>query len=278
MDYIKHKKEGIYMAADIIAFANNKGGVTKTTTCVNLGAYLSKQGKRVLLIDLDPQGNVATSFGHDPDQFEKNIIHVLLDDINPNEAIYNVQPNLDILPSNQTMENFTQAVILKGVMQPYLLVKQKLEPLKAQYDVILIDCPPALGYITGNAMAFANGVIIPFLPEAYPMRSLSKTIGAIRDVQTNFNSDLRILGVLPTMIDNRTNAHKDVCKVVEPYLAEVGTLFFDTQILKTIKYANAVIYENKPIILVGDKEIENIFRNFTKEIIERNGLNMEKIV
>lgn len=260
------------MAADIIAFANTKGGVLKTTTCVNLAALLAQQGKRVLIIDMDAQGNCATSFGKNAKAFDYTIFEVLLEDLDPSKAIVNLHENIDIIGADRAMENF-QFKALTEKRRPYELLHNKIEQLRDQYDVILIDTPKSRDLIVCNALVVSNSVIIPFQPEAYSTSSLLETLEAIEEMKEEFNKDLKVLGVLTTLVDPRTNVHKAIIEDAHEYCESKGIEFFNTAITKTVKYADAIVFESVPAVLV-DKGAKETFQDILNEITDRKGITI----
>lgn len=251
------------------AISTNKGGVLKTTTAVNLAGVLSKH-HRVLIVDTDNQGNVALSFGRNPDTFEQTIYDVILNGQAADAAIINVHDNIDVLPANDDMAFFEHDVFksLSKYPQPYALVKNSLQSIEDKYDYILFDTAPNLGLATGNVLAYADQVLIPFQPESYSMRSLVKILTAINDFKEHHNSGLEIMGVVGTLIDSRTNLHSVVLQECRKYCEKHGIKFFQTVIPRSVRFASSVAFDRLPATIVDpkDKTVANYFE-LAKEMI-----------
>jgi chromosome partitioning protein len=219
--------------ARTFAFANQKGGVAKTTSAISLGAALAEEGYRVLLIDLDPQGSLTFSLGIDPDRVEASIHDVLLGRI-PLKKIILGADELDIAPSNIDLAG-AEVYLLTKTGREYEL-RSALDDLDINYDFVLIDCPPSLGILTINGLTAANEVIIPFQCEALSQRGVSQLIDTINDVRRFTNPKLKIRGILPTMFDPRTTHSRQVLEeVAHRYAIPV----FEPPVRKSIRFAEA---------------------------------------
>lgn len=202
----------------IISIANQKGGVGKTTTSVNLGACLAYTGKRVLLVDIDPQGNATSGVGIEKADVDLCVYDLLVEDADVKKVIKTTQiENLDVIPA--TIQLAGAEVELVPTISREVRLKRALEPVKQRYDYILIDCPPSLGLLTLNALTASDSVIIPVQCEYYALEGLSQLLNTIRLVQKHLNSDLMIEGVLLTMLDARTNLGIQVIDEVKKILS-----------------------------------------------------------
>ncbi len=199
-----------------IAIANQKGGVAKTTTAVNLGAWLSLMGQKVLLIDTDPQGNATTGVGVDKDAVERCIYDVMINKMPVQEVIVpSAVENLALLPA--TIELAGAEIELVGVAEREQVLKKALAEIKDEYDYIFIDCPPSLGLLTINALTAADSLLIPIQCEYYALEGLGQLLNTFQRVQQNLNKDLVLEGVLLTMFDGRTNLSIQVVDEVKKY-------------------------------------------------------------
>lgn len=235
----------------IIAISTNKGGVLKTSITVNLAGVLSLQGNKVLIIDTDNQGNASLSFGLTPDEFNHTIYDVMVNNLNPDKAIIKAYDNIDILPSNDNMTFFEFDVLpnMNKYKQPFHLLKNNMKAIENDYDYILIDTPPNLGLTQGNVLAYANEVLIPFQPESYSMRSLVKIMQAIESFRVDHNPDLKILGVVATLVDLRTSLHSEILSECRKFCFENNIHMLNVIIPRRIRYANSIAYEGLPATL-----------------------------
>jgi len=221
--------------ARIIAICNQKGGVGKTTTAVNLGAYLAAQGKYVLLVDLDSQANATMGLGMEVHPTAQNVYHSLVSDANP-EPIVRKTPmfGFDILPAAQSLAGAT--VELVGMQEREFRLKRALNHLRNNYDYVLIDCPPSLGLLTINALAAADRVLIPVQCEYYALEGLGQLMRTIELVRGSINSDLSVLGVVLTMHDKRNQLSRQVVnEVIKNFPGRV----FETPVPRVIAVAEA---------------------------------------
>lgn len=218
----------------VIALANQKGGVGKTTTSVNLGAFLADAGQKTLLIDLDPQGNATSGLGIDKKQIKKSVYDVLINDVPLDEVIQSSShKGLDIAPTTIALSG--AEVELTSLMARETRLKDAFGDVKDKYDFILIDCPPSLGLLTINAFTAADSILIPVQSEYYALEGLSQLMNTIQLVRKHFNRNLQIEGVLLTMFDRRTNLGQEVN-------AEVKN-FFGAKVYKTVIPRNVRLSE-----------------------------------
>jgi chromosome partitioning protein len=192
----------------VLAVANQKGGVAKTTTVASLGAAMAKSGKRVLLVDLDAQGCLTFSLGHDPDKLPVSVHEVLLGEIEPNAALVTTIEGMTLLPANIDLAG-AEAMLLMRAGREYAL-KRALAKVADQFDVAILDCPPSLGVLTLNGLTAADEVIVPLQCETLAHRGVGQLLRTVSDVQQITNPDLRLLGALPTLYDSRTTHTRDV--------------------------------------------------------------------
>ena len=258
------------MQAQIIAIANQKGGVGKTTTCANLGIGLAREGKRVLLLDADPQGSLSISLGNaQPDKLPFTLSdameRILMDrPIQPGEGILHHSEGVDLMPANIQLSGME--VSLVNAMSRETILKQYLEPLKKQYTHILIDCQPSLGMLTVNALAAADSVVIPVQSEYLPAKGLEQLLTTIGKVRRQLNPRLRIDGILMTMVDSRTNFSKEVSSLLrQTYGSSIKV--FQTEIPHSVR-AKEISAEGKSIYAhdPGGK-VATAYEALTKEVL-----------
>lgn len=237
--------------ARVICVNNNKGGSLKTTTATNLAGVIALTGQKVLIIDADNQSNVALSFGLNPDRLGYGLFDVLVNGVNPSLAIQKVHEFIDILPSNDDLIGFDFEVIGKAYKykEPFALMKTTCGILRNHYDYIFIDTPPSLSLMVGNAFGFADEVLIPYSPENYSMRSLTKVIKTINEFKGDINPDLKLMGIVATMVNFRTNLHSEIIQATRKYAYENDLKFYDTYIPHTVRFASSVAYEGVPATL-----------------------------
>ena len=228
----------------IIAFSNQKGGVGKTTTCVNMSAYFAQKGYKCLIVDLDPQGNATSGLGFAKSEIRNSVYNVMIDEMPIEQAVIKTcVDGLDILPSSIDLAGAeVELVYLKD--REHVLARA-LESAKKTYDFIAIDCPPSLGLLTINALAAANTVIIPIQSEYYALEGLSQLMNTIKLVVKHLNPSLKIEGVVLTMNDNRATISKQISAEIRKYF---GKRVFDTVIPRNIRLAEAPSH-GKPIAL-----------------------------
>jgi len=232
------------LSSRTIAIANQKGGVGKTTTAINLGASLAAADLRVLVVDLDPQGNCTSGLGVEKDALEISTYHVLTQGADPLSALCSTElDSLDLLPSNRELTGAT--IELLEVEKREFRLAQALEPLRERYDFILIDCPPALGILTLNALVAADTLLIPIQCEYFALEGLSELMGTLARVQQTLNPRLRIEGVLLTMYDERLNLSGQIRQNVCGHL---GDEVFQIVIPRNVRLAESPSF-GKPILL-----------------------------
>ncbi|GGD29116.1 ParA family protein [Pontibacillus salipaludis] len=256
-----------------IAVSTNKGGVLKTSLTTNLAGVLSSEGHKVLIIDTDNQGNAAISFGVNPDNLDNSIYDVLVDHLNPEEAILNVHENIDLLPANDDMSFFEFDVLSEASKYPYpfSMLKEAFKNVDLNnWDYVLIDTPPTLGLTQGNVLSFAQDILIPFQPESYSMRSLLKILRAISDFKQSHNPNLNVLGVVPTLVDSRTTLHTQIIQECRRYGFENDIRVFETVIPRSVRFANSVAFERKPATLTEGKKnpLVKSYWDLYKEVME----------
>ena len=232
----------------IIAVTNQKGGVGKTTTCVNLAAYLADAKKKVLLIDMDPQGNGCSSLAVEAQDEQKSIYEVLLGECNIKDAIYpSVMKNLDVVPS--TVDLSAAEVDLVYMDNREKILKEALLGIKGLYDYIFIDCPPSLGLLTVNALTATDSIIIPIQCEYFALVGLGQLMNTVRLIKKHLNPSIEIEGVLLTMKDNRSNLVSQVSDEIKKYFE---TKVYNVTIPRNIRLAESPSH-GKPIVLYDNK-------------------------
>lgn len=257
----------------IIALVNQKGGVGKTTSSINLSASLGVLKKKVLLVDLDPQGNSTTGIGIDKSEVKKSVYDLLIDNANINEVMIKTKfTNLYALPAVINLAGADIELMEKSRINPTFnkgaQLKKHLGQIKDQFDYIIIDCPPSLGILTTNALTASDSVIIPVQCEFFALEGIMQLLNTIMLAQKNLNPNLDIEGVLLTMLDNRTNLGLEVVEDIKSYFKE---RVYDTIIPRLVRLSEAPSH-GKPIIAYDPHSRgTEAYLNLAKEVIERNG-------
>jgi chromosome partitioning protein len=264
-------RDGFYDEPDnrtgrIIALANQKGGVGKTTTAISLGAALAEMDQRVLLVDFDPQGGCALGLGIEPGGLDLTIYNALLDrNVDAEEVVQKTSVhNLDLLPSNIDLAAAELMLVQEVAREQSLL--RVLAGLRVKYDFILIDCPPSLGLLTINALTAADGVIIPLECEYYALRGMAQLMDSIERIRERLNPRLHIDGIVPTMLDSRTLHSKEVLERVREAF---GSRLFDTVIRKTIRFAEAPVAGEPILTYAPNSQGAAAYRQLAQEVMAR---------
>ena len=265
------RRGGVSLNTQIIAISNQKGGVGKTTTCVNLGIGLAQTGKKVLLVDADPQGSLTISLGYPrPDELPVTLSDVqgkiLMDQpIQHGEGIIHHSEGVDLMPADIQLSGME--VSLVNAMSRETILKQYLDTVKGRYSHVLIDCQPSLGMLTVNALAAANRIIIPVQAEYLPAKGLEQLLQTVSKVKRQINPKLQIDGILLTMVDNRTNFAKEIAALLrETYGSKIKV--FSTEIPHSVR-AKETSAEGKSIFVhdPGGKVADG-YRSLTKEVLK----------
>ena len=249
--------------AKVIEIANQKGGVGKTTTSVNLSACLGELGQRVLLIDIDPQGNATSGLGIDKGKIEKSIYDVLVDDIPIKDTVIGTEvDNLKVLPA--TIQLAGAEIELVASMSCETKLKKAIDKIKNEYDFVIIDCPPSLGLLTINSLTAANSILVPIQCEFYALEGLSQLLKTITLIQDNLNQDLVLEGVVLTMFDSRTNLSGQVVQEVKNHFQQK---VFKTIIPRNVRLSEAPSF-GRPVIKYDPKSKgAEVYYNLAKEVL-----------
>jgi chromosome partitioning protein len=251
---------------EIISLANQKGGVGKTTTAVNLSAALAEFGKNTLLVDCDPQANTTTSLGIDKPSLKKSMYDVMIGEADINESILSTeQSNLKILPANVDLIGFEVEMITAKDRESIL--RNLLKEIKEDFEYIIIDCPPSLSLLTLNALCASTSIVVPLQSEFFALEGLSQLLDTIKRIKSSVNSTLKIKGILFTMYDSRTNLSKNVVEEAEKYFKD---MIFKTKIPRNIKLGEAPSY-GMPIIFYDKTSIgSKSYLSFARELLKRS--------
>ena len=246
----------------VISFANQKGGVAKTTTTLNLGVALAEQNLRVLLCDLDPQGNLTMSQGLNPDTIERSMFDVLVHRLPIQEVVHHTEVDLAV----SSIDLAGAELALSSMIGRERALEKALLPIQGDYDVILVDTPPSLGLITVNALTASDGVIVPVQCEYLSLRGLVQLEHTLSAIRENLNPRVKIIGILPTMYDSRSLHVREAVEILEE---NFGDLVFKTRIRKTIRYAEAPVKGQSVLLYEPKGQAAEAYRALAEEVLKR---------
>jgi chromosome partitioning protein len=247
--------------ASVIALANQKGGVAKTTTTLNLGVALGEQGKRVLIIDLDPQGNLTMSQGMNPDAIERSMFDVLVHRVPISDVIHSIEVDIAVA----SIDLAGAELALSALIGRERALEKALVEVRDRYDYILIDTPPSLGLLTINAFVAADGVIVPVQCEYLSLRGLVQLENTLAMVRENLNQRVHVQGIVPTMYDGRTLHAREAIEILEEHF---GDLIYDTRIRKTVRYAEAPVKGSSVLKYDPSGPAAQAYRDLAKEVLD----------
>jgi chromosome partitioning protein len=245
----------------VISFANQKGGVAKTTTTLNLGVALAEQDLKVLLVDLDPQGNLTMSQGLNPDTIERSMFDVLVHRLPIQEVVHHTEVDLAV----SSIDLAGAELALSSMIGRERALEKALAPVKESYDYVLIDTPPSLGLLTINALVASNGVIVPVQCEYLSLRGLVQLENTLSMIRENLNPEVGIEGILPTMYDKRTLHSREAVEILQE---NFGDLVFDTKIRKTVRYAEAPVKGTSVLKYDPSGNAAQAYRDLAKEVLD----------
>ncbi len=249
------------LMAQVIALANQKGGVAKTTTTLNLGVALREQGRRVLIIDLDPQGNLTMSQGMNPDAIERSMFDVLVHRVPISDVIKTVEVDIAVA----SIDLAGAELALSALIGRERALDKALVEVRDRYDYILIDTPPSLGLLTINAFVAADGVIVPVQCEYLSLRGLVQLENTLAMVRENLNPRVHVQGIVPTMYDGRTLHAREAIEILEEHF---GELIYDTRIRKTVRYAEAPVKGSSVLKYDPSGPAAQAYRDLAKEVLD----------
>ena len=252
----------------VIAIANQKGGVGKTTTAINLAASLGVLEKKVLIVDADPQANASSGLGHDPRNVKTSIYECLVGEVESKDIILETaSPNVDILPSHIDLVGAELEMI--NLPNREFMLKAAIDKVKNDYDFVIIDCSPSLGLITINSLVASDSVVIPVQCEYFALEGLGKLMNTIRIVQRKLNKELEIEGILLTMYDSRLNLANQVVEEVKTHFQQ---MVFDTIVHRNIKLGEAPSHGESVVMLDASSKGAVNYLNLAKELLQKNDL------
>lgn len=249
--------------ARVWAITTNKGGVLKTSLTTNIAGVLCKT-QRVLIVDTDNQGNCLSTFGQNPDEVKITLYDVLAEGLPAESAIVNVHENIDVLVSNDDMSllEFNMMQSPHKYPQPFQMLKTALDPIRENYDVIIVDTPPHMGVIQGNVLTFVDDVIIPFQPALFSRRSLVRMVDTVQDFKSKHNPRLSILGLVATLVESRTKVQADILADCRKFCEENHLRLLNTSIPRSIRFESTVSYDRLPATLARGPKIPAVQRYF----------------
>lgn len=262
----------------VIALANQKGGVGKTTTAINLAASLAVLEYKVLIIDADPQANATSGVGFDVKNVKTSIYECIVDELDPRKIILNTAiPGLDLIPSH--IDLVGAEIEMLNLPNREKVLRHVIEKIRDDYDFILIDCSPSLGLITVNSLTAADSVIIPVQCEYFALEGLGKLLNTIKIIQTKLHPDLEIEGFLLTMFDSRLNLSNQVMEEVKKHFQE---MVFESVIQRNIKLSEAPSFGQPAILYDANSKGASSYMNLARELLQNNGMtkikNSEKVI
>jgi chromosome partitioning protein len=252
--------KGAEPLGQVIAFANQKGGVAKTTTTLNLGVALAERGKRVLTVDLDPQSNLTMSQGIDPEELDRSMFDVLVHKTPIEDIILSREVDLAV----SSIDLAGAELAMSSMIGRERALQKALLPVRSTYDYILIDTPPSLGLLTINALVASNGVIVPVQCEYLSLRGLVQLQNTLSMIRENLNPQVDIQGILPTMYDKRLVHSREAVEILKE---NFGDLVFNTKIRKTIRYAEAPVKGQSVLTYDPSGEAADLYRDLAKEVL-----------
>lgn len=265
MSYKDVKRSSQTKKTHVLAIINQKGGVGKSTTAINLSAALAEEGKKCLVIDFDPQGNTTSGYGIDKDALEHDVYDALMDDFPVEDLITDTcEKKAFVVPA--TIQLAGAEIELVSKMARESILRNKIEEVKEEFDYVFIDCPPSLGLLTINALCAAGGLLIPIQCEYYALEGVTKLLESVKLVRSSLNKDLEVFGVLMTMYDKRTTLSNQVVDEVRGYF---GSTVFKTVIPRSVKVSEAPSHG----LPIGMYSVMNkgaiAYRNLAREVIRR---------